>query len=268
MMSSEKPESPQMQHEYSALAEIYDHVMYDVDYELWARFIDDILQVHHPRPEDLLELACGTGTLSLCLDQIPEYNILATDKSNAMLKQARSKAREKNAGVQFRQMDFTDINLDQTFDAVILLFDSLNYLHITDNILELMNDVECILNPNGLFIFDFTTPKNSNLAVKTLNNETGSAPRNIQYHRRSHFDEKTRLHTNDFLIRQWNEERTQVQKTYRELHQQKIYSLSEIVHILEQTNFNIVAKYSGFDLVEADEDSLRITIVARWQKTR
>lgn len=267
-MTSKDQESPRILNEYSVLAQIYDHVMYDVDYELWARFIDDILQVHHPRPEELLELACGTGTLSLSLDQIPEYNILATDKSSAMLRQARSKASEKNAGVQFRQMDFTDIDLNQTFDAAILLFDSLNYLHSTDKILNLMEDVEDILNTNGLFIFDFTTPKNSNLAVKTLDNETGSAPKNIQYHRRSHFDEETRLHTNDFHIRQWNEERTKVQKSYRELHQQKIYSLSEIVHILEQTNFNIVAKYSGFDLVEADEDSLRITIVARCQKTR
>ena len=267
-MASEEQESPRIQHEYSILAQIYDHVMYDVNYELWARFIDDILQVHHPKPQELLELACGTGTLSLSLDQIPAYNILATDKSSAMLKQARSKAVDKNAGVQFRQIDFTHIDLERTFDAAILLFDSLNYLHSQDKILDLIAEVENILNPGGLFVFDFTTPRNSNLAVKTLNNETGSAPQNIQYHRRSYFDEVTRLHTNDFLIRQWNEERTRVQKTYRELHQQKIYSLSEIVHILEQTNFNIVAKYSGFDLVEADEDSLRITIVARCQKTR
>ena len=53
---------------YSALAEIYDDVMGDVDYETWTDYIDDIIVEHNPESVDVLELACGTGTMAVAVE--------------------------------------------------------------------------------------------------------------------------------------------------------------------------------------------------------
>ena len=257
--------------QYNALAPIYDDVMFDVDYEVWADFIDSLLQIHHPRPIELLELACGTGTFALSLDKLQCYNILATDKSNRMLDVARKKASRagQKGNLAFRQLDFTNIDLDQEqrFDAAIMLFDSLNYLHQKEQIVDLLNQVFHILNDNGLFIFDFTTPRNSRIAIKTLDKETGRSGSQFKYHRRSTYSEEKRLHSNEFFIQEWDDSKNKLVKTYRELHQQKIYTLSEVMEMIEQSPFKIAAKYSGFDLIEANEKSLRITVVLRCRKT-
>lgn len=76
---------------YSALAEIYDAVMEDVDYDIWADFIDEVIQVHHPNPVTILELACGTASLSFSLEKLGCYDITATDKSEAMIQKHRKK---------------------------------------------------------------------------------------------------------------------------------------------------------------------------------
>ena len=47
---------------YTSLAPLYDKLMEDVDYEAWAGFIDEIIQIHHSNPVEILELACGTGS--------------------------------------------------------------------------------------------------------------------------------------------------------------------------------------------------------------
>ncbi len=76
---------------YTSLAEIYDTVMQDVDYEVWADFIDEIIQVHHPNPETVLELACGTGSLAFALNRYGCYKLMGTDKSAEMIAKADKK---------------------------------------------------------------------------------------------------------------------------------------------------------------------------------
>ena len=83
--------------EYSKLAEIYDILMENVDYDVWADFIDEVIQVHHPDPGKILELACGTGSLSLSLDKLGVYDIVATDKSRPMVQKAQSKGEETDS---------------------------------------------------------------------------------------------------------------------------------------------------------------------------
>ncbi len=55
---------------------------------------------------------------------------------------------------------------------------------------------------------------------------------------------------------------------YHEVHEQKIYTLPEMLDIIDQTEYELLAKYDGFDLVEADESSLRITMVLQCPTTR
>lgn len=247
--------------QYSKLADIYDSVMEDVDYELWADFIDAIMLEHHPNPVDILELACGTGSVSLFLDELECYNMVGTDKSSQMIQKAHQKNKEMLCNVQFEVMDFLDLQLDRTFDVVFSVFDSVNYLQNGDEVLTFLNEAKSVLRPGGLLIFDFTTPKNSIQAIEYLNNEEGYTEDNYRYFRKSSYDADNQLHENTFRIEKLADDQETVLQEFNEVHQQRIYGLQQMLDIIDQTAYNIRAKYSGFDFEEADDHSLRITMV-------
>lgn len=250
------------------LAHVYDAIMDDVNYEAWADFIDAVIQQHHPDPAFILELACGTGSLALSLDELMCYDIVATDKSEQMIEIACNKAELSDASAQFRVMDFLNIELDRTFDVVLSTFDSINYLHEPTKILRLFEEVKKVLAPNGLFVFDFTTPKNSIQAIEYLNNEEGYTPdSNYRFFRKSSYDARNRIHYNAFNIEELDEDNETVLKRYREIHEQKIYTLQEMLDIIDETDYTLIAKYDGFDLVDADDSSLRITMVLQCPTT-
>jgi len=249
------------QPEYSKLADIYDAVMQDVNYELWADFIDAIILKHHPHAKSILELACGTGSISLFLDELECYDVVGTDKSPQMIEKACKKNKSLFCNVDFKVMDFLDITLNQTFDIVFCVFDSINYLHTEKEILQLLSEIKQVLGPESLLIFDFTTPKNSIQAIEYLNNEEGYTEDNHRYFRLSSYDADKRIHKNEFRIEKLADDQETVLKQFRETHHQKIYTLQQMLDIIDQTAYNIRAKYSGFDFEEADDKSLRITMV-------
>ncbi len=252
---------------YSVLANLYDTLMKDVDYEMWADFIDEIIQTHHPKPIKVLEMAGGTGAISLCLAKLDEYELTATDRSEAMVEKARQKAAEQEADIQFHTLDFLDIRSHQKYDIIFSVFDSVNYLHSEDEILTMLNGCQNMLNPGGLLIFDFSTPQNSLEAVDHLNNEEGSFG-DYRYFRESRYKPAERFHYNEFEIDRMDKDGKTVLQSFHEAHKQRIYSLKEMLSILEQTSYHQVAKYEDFDLVEADDNSTRITMVLRCQKQR
>lgn len=246
---------------YSVLADIYDIVMSDVDYETWADYIDEIILMHQPTARSILELACGTGTIALSLEELDCYEITATDGSPDMIRIAQKKAKEANSQIDFRTMNFLDLSLNKTFDVVYMVFDSINYLHSKEEIMKLHREVKKVLNPDGIFIYDFTTPRNSRKAIRFLNNEQKTINGKYRYRRGSSFNAKERIHTNIFHIEKLDTESGEALAKFEEQHQQKIYTLEEIQSIIKKTDFTILQAYDGFELKPAHKRSLRITMV-------
>jgi len=248
---------------YSVLAEIYDAVMKDVNYEAWTDYIDEIIMMHHHEARDVLELACGTGTMALSMDEIGYYNITATDLSPEMIEQAKQKAAKAESGVHFQTLDFLNIDLDKKFDAVFMVFDSLNYLHSKDDIATLHDQVYNVLKPDGIFVYDFTTPRNSKKAIRYLNDEQDTVNDRYSYHRSSRYDEENRIHTNIFEIEELSNHPTMAPSVFREEHYQKIYTMNDILPIVKKSPFRLLKAYDGFELKPAHKRSLRITMVLR-----
>lgn len=246
---------------YSVLADIYDIVMSDVDYETWADYLDEIILMHQPTARSILELACGTGTIALSLEELDCYHITATDGSADMIRIAKGKAAKANSGIHFFTMNFLDLSFDQTFDVIYMVFDSINYLHTDEEILQLHNQVKSVLNPGGIFVYDFTTPRNSRKAIQFLNNEMKNVNGEFRYHRESSFNAKERIHTNRFHIEKLDSQSGDVIEKFEEQHQQKIYTLEEIQSIIKKTDFSIIQAYDCFELTPAHKKSLRITMV-------
>lgn len=250
---------------YSVLAALYDTLMEDVDYETWADFIDEILQTHYPDPIDILEMACGTGALSLSLAELECYHLTATDKSEAMIRIAQEKAAIQEADVRFYVQDFREIAFEQSFDAIFSVFDSVNYLHSAADILQMMRKTHEVMRPGGLLVFDFSTPVNSLEAVDFLNNEEGHAGK-YRYYRESKYDVHEQIHYNLFEIEELAGDGKTILNRFKESHKQRIYTLKEMLSIVEQSPYNLLAKYEGFDLVEADDNSARVTMVLQCRK--
>lgn len=246
---------------YSSLASIYDVVMADVDYETWADYIDEIIITHHPGAQRLLELACGTGTIALSLEELDCYEITATDGSEDMIRVAREKGAMVNSEIHFEVMDFNNIRLNETYDVVYLIFDSINYLLKEEQIITLHHDVKRILSPEGIFIYDFTTPRNSRKAVEYLDNAHHIIENKYRYQRESKYDAKNQIHTNIFQIELLDKEIPAENRLIKEIHKQKIYSQEFMRSLIDKTEFTILESYDGFQLLPAHKNSLRITMV-------
>jgi|SRR5699024_4873582 len=260
--------APTLKPAYTKLANIYDAVMSDVDYDLWADYIDALMLKHHPEPQRVMELACGTGSLALSLDELECYDISGTDRSPQMIARARQKNEARMCKVDFSVMNFLDISTRKTYDVVLCIFDSINYLHSPKQILTFLEECKKLLTPQSLLIFDFTTPANSVEAITYLHNERGTTENNFRFHRSSTYNKEQHIHNNRFLIQQLSADGQTVEAEYIENHEQKIYTLDQILDIIDQTEYQLITKYDGFEFEEADSESLRITMVLQCSTTQ
>jgi len=135
---------------YTRLALVYDAVMAHVDYARWARYAHRCLQ-RHADPSSILELGAGTGALALELQPLGDYDYLATDGAAAMVDRAREKVAARDVPVCCAVMDFTDIDIGEAFDAVVLLYDGLNYVQEPPALQALFHGAYDALRPGGFF---------------------------------------------------------------------------------------------------------------------
>lgn len=255
MASSDSPVTP-----YDALAAGYDVVMAHVDYGEWAEYVLDLFEEHEAWPQSVLELGCGTGSLALEMQERGPhggFRYLATDRSPAMIRVARAKAKLQGraAGrLRFDVADFTDFEFDESFDAALLLYDGLNYLLEDEEVAVMLAHVHDVLAPGGVFVLDQSTPTNSVNNAEYFGDE-GEAEA-FSYVRRSEYDPVTRLHTTEFDM-------TVEGETYTEQHVQRAYTLAEIEALVAASPLEAVAAYDGFTTDPATEASERIHWVLR-----
>lgn len=245
---------------YNTLAYIYDDLMKDISYEDWSDFIDEVIQTHYEDAISILELGCGTGSFALSLDELDAYDITATDQSKQMLEVAQAKADYAKSTVVFKQMDFFDIQDENTYDVVVMLFDSINYTQNTDDMVHVLKQVKKVMHDDSIFVFDFTTPVNSKRAEETLDEEGVSGV--YRYKRENRYLPFEKIHYNEFVIEELDDE-GEIKAKFIEVHKQRIYTLAEVKACVEQAGMQVLAAYEGFDLVDATEQSDRITIVAQ-----
>lgn len=244
---------------YSALAKGYDVVMEHVDYDRWAAYVHMVLQRHGEATTSIVELGGGTGSLALRLQPLGPYEYTLTDGSAAMLRQAREKFKREGCPVRCAQAEFTSWTLEQVgcegpVDAVVLVYDGLNYLLENRQVAACFQQVYRALRSGGVFVFDQSTPANSKEHRDAFVDEgtTGS----FAYVRESRYDPETRRHVTTFEIaaegrRHW------------ERHVQRAYTLDEIRALLNASPLHAEAAYDGFTTTPAHPGSHRVHWVAR-----
>ena len=141
---------------YHIFSQFYDNLTFNVDYEKRADYLQSVLSLWAHEPGLALDLACGTGSMTLALKQ-RGWDVFGVDGSPEMLSVAMDKAYDREVSVLFLCQQMERLDLYGTIDTCVCTLDSLN--HITDKtqLQEAFDRVALFMNPGGLFVFDVNT---------------------------------------------------------------------------------------------------------------
>ena len=242
---------------YSFLAGCYDQLTYDVDYAAWADYIEKHFQKRPLPGRTVLDLACGTGSLTREL-ALRGYEMIGADQSPEML----AEAAEKNRGAApiepiFLCQSMEKLDLYGTIDACVCCLDSVNYITDPKKLARAFQRVHLFLMPGGLFLFDINTPeKLAGLDGQVFLDETEDAycVWRAEFSRRicTYFMDIFRL---DPSTGQWDRG--------EELHRERAYTVEELTTLLEVAGFVDVQTWGERKLRPPKPGEQRIFFTAR-----
>ncbi|MDP6776413.1 MAG: class I SAM-dependent methyltransferase [Candidatus Latescibacteria bacterium] len=251
-MATDKPTSREVD-PYSKLASIYDHVMRHVDYVHWTDYVESLAVRHGAKPLRVLDLACGTGTLALELGR-RGYDVSGADGSAAMLEVAQEKAAAAGVDIAYHHRDLLWLRDLPQFEWVLCLYDSVNYLMSLDDVSRALVEMQSVVEPGGLLVFDVCTESNSLRYFRDMTDRDQG--KGFSYVRRSTYHEGIQYNRFDIQFEVPRED-------VCEVHKQRIYPLSEIEIALASCPFTVEGRYDGFGFNAPGERSDRVHFVLR-----
>lgn len=143
---------------YQTLATYYDQFTEDVNYPAWADFFEELFRREGLQPRLILDLACGTGTLTRLLAN-RGYDLIGVDASVDMLMRATDQTSTCSPRPLFLNQRMEQLDLYGTVDVCLCCLDSLNYITDPNALQHTLERVYLFLEPEtGLFVFDINTP--------------------------------------------------------------------------------------------------------------
>jgi len=250
---------------YTDFAYLYDEFMEDVPYDEWAEFLSSLLNAYGSSVKSVLDLGCGTGTLTRLLAK-KGYDVTGVDYSQDMLSVASEKTLSEDLDILYINQDMRSLELLEKYDAVVSLCDCINYLILDEDIVDCFKAVRKSLVKDGLFIFDFNTIYKYETVIGDTtiaeNRENCSFIWENFYSSEDHINEYdvtffTRIGDDDSDLSEG------IFKRFSEVHIQRGYSLEEMKGFLLEAGLSFVAALDEENHKEAHEKSERIYIIAR-----
>lgn len=143
---------------YHALAVSYDRLTNDVNYGQTVAFYQQILEKEGLRPRTAVDLACGTGSVSVLLAELG-LRVTGVDMSEEMLCVASQKAQGMSNPPVFVCQRLEELLLPRGVDLAVCALDSLDYIVEPEVCQQAIRRIYRALNPGGCFIFDVNTPQ-------------------------------------------------------------------------------------------------------------
>lgn len=247
---------------YTSFAEVYDQFMDNVPYREWADFLQEILQKEGISDGLVLDLGCGTGSMTEELAG-RGYDMIGVDNSEDMLEIAMEKRQESGHDILYLLQDMQEFELYGTVRAVVSVCDSVNYVTEKEELEQVFRLVNNYLDPGGIFIFDFNTEYKYRevLGDRTIaeNREDSSFIWDNYYYEEEHMNE----YELTLFIQETDQK--ELYHKYQETHFQRAYTLEEIRELLEKSGLRFVAAYEDYTKEAPGKGSERICVVAREQ---
>ena len=247
---------------YTSFAEVYDQFMDNVPYREWADFLQEILQKEGINDGLVLDLGCGTGSMTEELAG-RGYDMIGVDNSEDMLEIAMEKRQESGHDILYLLQDMQEFELYGTVRAVVSVCDSVNYVTEKEELEQVFRLVNNYLDPGGIFVFDFNTEYKYRevLGDRTIaeNREDSSFIWDNSYYEEEHMNEY------ELTLFIQEADQKELYHKYQETHFQRAYTLEEIRELLEKSGLRFVAAYEDYTKEAPGKGSERICVVAREQ---
>ncbi len=241
---------------YDVFSEVYDAYTAEMDYEHWAQVIDEKIRAYHPGARTIIDLACGTGRMTLPLYE-RGYRVIGMDASESMLMRAQEKAAEKRYKIPFFEQRLEAFSFARPVDAITVINDGLNYLD--DRHLQIFfNRVTEGLAPGGLLIVDLSTPyKLEHILGDRTIAETQEEHAFIW---ENHYEEEAKRLT--FTLTLFIREEQDCYGRYEEYHEQHAHDLEKIRQ-MASASFEMVEYVDGERFGALTETSERMLLIMR-----
>ena len=150
--TSKLAKKEQVAHMFDTISENYDGlnrvISFGIDVK-WRKKVIDLVAANNP--ENVLDIATGTGDLAINLAKTGAKNIIGLDISEGMLSVGRKKIVEKSLGnrIELMQADSEALPFEEnSFDAVTVAFGVRNFEHLEKGLSEILR----VLKPGGVFV--------------------------------------------------------------------------------------------------------------------
>lgn len=273
---------------YTSFAEVYDLFQDNIPYEEWSRYLISLLKDQGIHEGIVLDLGCGTGTVTEILAKAG-YDMIGIDNSEEMLNIAMEKKEREEMEPYYDKLlylcqDMREIELFGTVKAVVSICDSMNYITSYEDLVKVFQLVNNYLDPGCPFIFDMNTYyKYKNVLADHTFAEVREESSFIWD---NYFDEKTGINEYDltlfireeedfpdedgrFLSEESEEERESLDdqdylyRRFHETHFQKAYTLEEVKRAAEEAGMIWVDAYEAFTREPAGEKTERMYVILR-----
>lgn len=244
---------------YGIFSSVYDILTENVEYERIADKICSLLTRNGINGGLLLDLGCGTGTLSFLLEN-KGYDVIGVDPSEDMLAVANEKKYDENSSAIFLCQSGEKLDLYGTIDCAVCVLDTINHIPSLEKIRETFKKISLFMNLGGIFVFDINTVYKHE---KILGDNTFVYDMDEVYCVwQNTFDaenDKTDIDL-DFFIKNEDDE---CFERYSESFSEYAYKTEDILNVLKECGFKILALTDDYTDNEVIENTQRITITAK-----
>lgn len=242
---------------YQALSDVYDKLQ-DIDYEAFADYYEEVFKKFDIKPELVLDLACGTGNITLIMAG-RGYDMIGVDVSEEMLGIAGDKMRAANLDILFLNQDMTELELYGTVDAAVCTLDGVNYLTEDGELDKLMSLIKNYLNPGGVFIFDI----NSEYKLSCIfgDNSFVYDEEDVYCVWSNSYDKESRICS--FVLDIFKRKENGLYERFEEYQEERAYSVEEIRKSAEAAGLEAVGVFDDRSFRNVSDTSERIFIVLK-----
>ncbi|MFR5403202.1 MAG: class I SAM-dependent DNA methyltransferase [Clostridium sp.] len=241
---------------YGEFAKIYDDLINeDINYDNMVSRIIEICNEHNIECKDYLDVACGTGNVTVRLAKHFK-DIYAVDLSEDMLREAFNKLKENRIKGKIICQDMTEMQLNRKFDLITSVLDSTNYITDEDDLEKYFSSVKEHLKDDGIFIFDV----NSYYKLSEIlgNNIYTYSEEDVFYTWENVFEDDMVSMFLTFFVKQG-----ELYERFEEEHFERAYKEEELESALSNCGLKVINKFYGYSNNKVQANSERIVYVVK-----
>jgi len=243
----------------------WDGKHYDADNSKYAVDIPFYLSEACKARGPVLEIACGTGRLTIPLAKAG-IDVTGLDITKSMLDAAKLKARSARLKIKWLRADCRSFHLSRKFKLIFIPFNSMLHLHEQSSLTRFFDCVKKHLLPGGRFILDIFNPDPCFIAAhqgkeypigKYTDPYTGKQITETE----NYFYDRAMQGTNNT----WNYY-SGGKLLYRRRLRMRCFYPQELEMLLSCNGFKVIRKYGDFNRAPFKSESRQQIIVAARQR--